>query len=82
MSYLKLHRDEPETEAPAPIPFNSPDRSWRNAGKEMDSIAQVEQALADVDRNFSSLSEQVNELPEPIRMSDWMDDDDDGPYAA
>lgn len=48
----------------------------------MDSISQVELALNRVDNAFSSLSEQVDELCEPILMSDWTDSDNDGPYAA
>lgn len=87
MPYLKLHRDEPEQEPPAPIPFRSPDRTWRNAGEDnqtdrADSIERVEQALADVENRFDNLREQVNELTEPIQMADWVDDDDDGPWAA
>lgn len=48
----------------------------------MDSIAQVEQALSRVENAFVSLSEQVDEVCEPISMADWIDDHDDGPYAA
>jgi hypothetical protein len=86
MSYLKLHRDEPEQpDPPAPIPFRSPDRTWRNAGTdEMDSIARVEQALARVENNFDALKEHADELDASFRMAEWMnnDDDDDGPWAA
>lgn len=91
MLYLKLCRDELETEPPAPIPFSSAAGSWRSAGNSadaptgesrMDSIAQVELAMKRVDTVFGSLSEQVDDLCEPIRMSDWTDSDDDGPYAA
>ena len=89
MSYLKLHRDEPETEAPAPIPFQSSQRSWRQAGaqpqdeQEIDSIAHVENALARVDEKFDELSGQVEELLEPIPMSRWLhDEEDDGPWVA
>lgn len=88
MPYLKLFRDEPETEAPAPIPFRSPDRNWREAGEPtqgpqpMDSIAQVEQALGRVENIFEDLSRQADAYCEPIRLSDWIDDDDDGPWAA
>jgi hypothetical protein len=84
MSYLKLHRDEPEHEPPAPIPFQRPDRTWRgtDADQSIDSIRQVENALSDVESKFDRLREQAKELTEPIRMADWMDEDDDGPYAA
>ncbi len=86
MSYLKLHRDEPEQpDPPAPIPFRSPDRTWRSAGTdEMDSIARVEQALARVENNFDALKEHADKLDESFRMAEWMsnDDDDDGPSAA
>lgn len=86
MSYLKLHRDEPEQpDPPAPIPFRSPDRTWRSAGTdEMDSIARVEQALARVENNFDALKEHADKLDASFRMAEWMsnDDDDDGPSAA
>lgn len=89
MGYLKLHRDEPEQpEPPAPIPFRSPDRTWREAGgeqhggAEMDSVTRVEQALSRVEEKFSDLTTQVDELCEPIQLSRWIDDDDDGPWAA
>jgi len=90
MPFLKLHSYEPETEPPAPLPFqNSPD-SWRNAGRaldtqgeSMDSIAHAEQALAGMQNALDSLNEQVDEYFEPIKLSRWMDDgDDDGPFAA
>ena len=89
MAYLKLHRDEPEQpDPPAPIPFRSPDRTWRQAGgeqqgaPEMDSITRVEQALSRVEGKFDELKEQADELCEPIQISRWVDDDDDGPWAA
>jgi len=98
MPFLKLHRDEPETEAPQPLPFDQDARNWGRAGRDagaeqseqavhagdkpMDSIAQVEQALSRVENAFVSLSEQVDEVCEPISMADWIDDHDDGPYAA
>lgn len=91
MPYLKLHRDEIETLPPEPLPFTGLDASWRSAGNHadddsqgdtMDSIARVEEALSRVESTFESLSEQVEEYCEPIRMSDWIEDHDDGPYAA
>jgi hypothetical protein len=95
MSYLKLFRDEPEAIAPEPLPFEPIERSWRSAGADhdphdshdpgeqpMDSIKQVEQALSQVDKNLESLSEQVDEYCAPIRMADWLDEHDDGPWAA
>ncbi len=91
MAYLKLHRDEPETQAPPPLPFEPLTRTWRSTGTKtnehageppMDSIEQVEQALSRVESTFETLSEQVEELCEPIRMSDWLDSHDDGPWAA
>ena len=89
MSYLKLSRDEPEAIAPEPLPFEPIERSWRSAGADqdpgeqpMDSIKQVEQALSQVDKNLESLSEQVDEYCAPIRMADWLDEHDDGPWAA
>ncbi|MDF1808338.1 MAG: hypothetical protein P1U42_01445 [Phycisphaerales bacterium] len=93
MPYLKLFREEVETEAPQPLPFNASARSWRTASEaghdsnctgevEMDSIARVEEALSRVESNFESLSEQVEEYCQPLRMSDWLDTDDDGPFAA
>ena len=91
MSYLKLHRDEPELpEPPAPIPFDSPDRTWRHAGQgpstgeEMDSIARVEEALARVEQKFDELRENAEELSESFPLSNWLEtsDDDDGPWAA
>ncbi len=89
MPFLKLCKDEIEPEAPQPIPFQSPDRSWRTTDADdstkdepMDSIARVEEALNRVENTFDKLSEQIDEFCEPIRMSDWIDDDDDGPYAA
>lgn len=48
----------------------------------MDSIAQVEQALSQVETGMKNLSDQVDEICEPIRMSDWLDTDDSGPWAA
>jgi len=91
MPYLKLTQDEPETEAPQPLPFCSPEQPWRTAGSDadhahgdpkMDSIARVEEALNQVENTFENLSEQVEEFCEPIRMVDWLDADDDGPFAA
>jgi hypothetical protein len=93
MPYLKLHRDETETETetqpPQPLPFSTAPRRFRDAGEDgtpgeegMDSIARVEQALNRVEGNFERLSEQVDELCEPIRMADWLDSEDDGPWAA
>lgn len=85
MTYLKLHRDEPEQPAPpAPLPFRSPDRSWREAGSDpIDSIAMAEQALEDVEQKMSQLAEQADELGASFSMSEWIDDeDDDGPWAA
>jgi len=88
MPYLKLHRDEPEAEAPQPLPFDPSGQSWRSTddtsleGDHMDSIQQVEEALGRVERSFESLSEQVDEICEPIKMSDWLVGEDDEPYAA
>ncbi len=90
MPILKLHSYEPETEPPAPLPFQSPDQSWRTAertdepGEEpMDSIARVEQALAGIDSKLEQLSEQADEYFEPIQLSHWISpNDDDGPHAA
>jgi len=89
MSYLKLFRDEPEIQAPQPLPFPSPEQSWRDAGKDdsrgedqMDSITRVEEALSQVESTFEDLSEQVEDFCQPIRMADWLDEQDDGPYAA
>ena len=91
MPYLKLIRDEPETQAPQPLPFPSSERPWRSAGSDadhahgedqMDSIARVEEALNQVENTFGTLSEQVEEFCEPIRMADWLDADNDGPFAA
>jgi len=48
----------------------------------MDSIKQVEQALSQVENNLESLSDQVDEYCAPIRMADWLDEHDDGPWAA
>lgn len=81
MSNLRLHRDEPEQEPPAPLPFGSPDRSWRRTDEQPDSIEQVERALANVESRFEQLRKMADEI-EPIRMSEWLDDDDDGPWAA
>jgi len=88
MPYLKLHREDHEPEAPQPIPFRSLDRSWRQAGQpekdspSMDSINQVEKALLSVERNLDELSRQVEEHTEPLRIAEWLDEDDDGPWAA
>jgi len=93
MPYLKLHRDETETETeiqpPQPLPFSTAQRRFRDAGEDgthgekgMDSIARVEQALNRVEGNFDRLSKQVDELYEPLRMADWLDAEDDGPWAA
>ncbi len=84
---LRLHRDEPDKEPPAPLPFRSPDRSpdrsWRHAGEGIDSIQHVEEALRDVENKFGQLKEQAEELSGPIAFSDWhSDDDDDDPWAA
>jgi len=83
MSYLKLHRDEPDQEPPAPLPFESPNRTWRQAGDQSgDSIKRAEQALTDVESKFTDLRRQADAMSDPIQMSDWLDDDDDGPRAA
>lgn len=90
MPYLKLCRDEPEAPAPKPLPFAPSSRVGRSAGMmetdtgeaPMDSIAQVEQALSQVETGMKNLSDQVDEICEPIRMSDWLDTDDGGPWAA
>ena len=93
MAYLKIHRDEPEVEAPEPLSFERAQSTWRSTedhghrdGEEgsdrMDSIKQVEEALGQVEGLMSDLSEQVDEICEPIRMADWLDDHDDGPWAA
>jgi hypothetical protein len=91
MSYLKLHRDEPELpEPPAPIPFESPDRSWRQAGQgpnaagEIDSIARVEEALARVEQKFDELKDHAEELSDSFPLAHWLEpnEDDDGPWAA
>ncbi len=88
MVYLKLHRDEPEPEAPAPIPFRSPDRSWRMSSRtgqehDTDPIAQANAALERAERNLDELSRHVDEYAQPFRLSDWRsDEDDDGPWAA
>ncbi len=92
MPELKLHSYEPETEPPAPLPFRNPSQTWRTTDPEgglphteesrMDSIAHAEQALAALDSKLGDLSEQVDEYCEPISMKSWMEDDDDGPWAA
>jgi hypothetical protein len=85
MSYLKLHRDEPEQpEPPAPIPFNSPDRTWRNTeSAPTDSVTRVEEALSRVEQKFDELKEHADELDESFRMAEWLGgDDDDEPWAA
>ena len=91
LPYLKLHRDEIESHPPEPLPFSGIDSSWRSAGHHadddsqgdtMDSIARVEEALSRVESTFESLSEQVDEVCESFRMSDWLATEDDGPYAA
>ncbi len=90
MSYLKLFRDEPETLAPEPLPFEPIKRAWMSTradhhdsgDRPMESITQVEQALSQVERNLETLAGQVEECCEPIRMSDWLDAQDDGPWAA
>jgi hypothetical protein len=90
MPFLKLHSYEPETEPPAPLPFHAPTGSWRETdraddteGERMDSIAHAEQALASMQEKLDELSDQVDEYFEPIKLSRWMDDDDDdGPWAA
>lgn len=79
---LRLHRDEPETDPPAPLPFKRPDRSWRKAGEGIDSIKQVEAALRDFENKFEQVKEQAQELSGPIAFSDWVSDDDDDPWAA
>ncbi|MCA9304222.1 MAG: hypothetical protein KC996_08875 [Phycisphaerales bacterium] len=90
MPFLKLHSYEPETEPPAPLPFSPANDSWRSAGRapdtegeRMDSIAHAEQALAGMQNALDALNEQVDEHFEPIKLSRWMDtEDDDGPWAA
>jgi len=87
MTYLKIHRDEPEIQPPEPLPFDPSAKTWRSTSEPqgeqpMDSIAQVEQALGRVENTFERLSDQVDELCEPIRMADWLESDDDGPFAA
>ena len=92
MTDLKLHNYEPETDPPAPIPFNAPDQTWRSTEQDdelsteesrMDSIAHTEKALADLDAKLDDLSDQVDEYFEPISMKSWMEtEDDDGPWAA
>lgn len=88
MVYLKLHRDEPEIQPPAPLPFRCPDRTWRETGHttgghgDTDPIIQAQDALARVERGMEELARQVDECCEPIRLSDWQSGDDDGPWAA
>ncbi len=91
MAYLKIHRDEPETEAPAPLSFERAQSSWRSTDRQadddqgspaMDSIRNVELALGRVDDLMEDLSEQVEELCEPMQISDWMPDENEGPWVA
>jgi len=91
MPFLKLHSYEPETEPPAPLPFSTATESWRSTERgsdteevRMDSIAHAEQALAGMQNTLDSLSEQIDDHFQPIKLSNWMDssEDDDGPWAA
>ncbi len=94
---LHRDETESQSPAPAPIPFDQAAGSWRQTedladlshtpegeqGEEaMDSIKRVEEALNRVENTFESLSEQVEEYCEPIRLADWLNNEDDGPWAA
>jgi len=86
MPYLKLCRDEPEHETPPTLPFRSARSAEKSgdtrSGGHMDSITQAEVALRRVEETFDRLSGQVEEFCEPIRMADWLESEDDGPWAA
>jgi hypothetical protein len=90
MPFLKLHSYEPDTEPPAPLPFNAEQQPWRDTEHgtnteegSMDSIANTERLLNEMQTKLDGLSEQVDEYCEPIQMSRWTNtDDDDGPWAA
>ena len=88
MPHLKYCSDEPEQSPPAPLPFVCEERSWRTAGSEMDgeppmdSIKQAEAALERMQAGLDEINELTDEYFEPIPMSRWRNDDDDGPWAA
>ncbi len=89
---LRLHHDDnPEDEAPAPIPFprdripgRSDDRrSVRNSisrgsaqPETEDAATDAEAALSDIQRGISELEELIDTLPFPASESD------EGPHAA
>lgn len=79
MPHLRLVRDEPETEPPAPFVI----RDWRQAAPvgTLDVIAEVEQAFGRVQRSIDSLNEQLDEA-DPFPFPGRINTDDDGPWAA
>ena len=89
---LRLHRDDnPEDDAPAPLPFprdRAPGRTddrRRSAGdapkgkspSTEDAAAAADEALSDLQRGIDELEEILDTLPFPNAS-----DDDEGPFAA
>jgi hypothetical protein len=77
MPRLRLVTDDIEQDPPAPLPI----ANWCRPGEDAaDAIAEVEKAIARVDRAMQALSDFADEadpIPFPRRG-----DDDDGPWAA
>lgn len=86
---LRLHRDDnPEDDAPAPLPFPrdpAPGRlddrrrstpSREGAPSPEDAAAAADEALSDLQRGIDELEEILDTLPFPNAT------DDEGPFAA
>ncbi len=82
---LRLHRDDnPEDDAPAPLPFprdraprRSDDRPSVRSPSTEDTASAADAALDDLQRGISELEELLDTLPFPSANRQ-----DDGPYAA
>jgi hypothetical protein len=83
---LRLHRDDnPEDDAPAPIPFprdrapgrlDDRRRSSERPGAR-DAVSAADEALSDLQRGINELEDLLESLPFPK-----MSEQDDGPFAA
>lgn len=86
---LRLHRDDnPEDDAPAPLPFprdrapgrlddrRRPAQTRVNGPSTEDAASAADEALSDLQRGIDELEEILDSLPFPSAT------DDEGPFAA